>query len=86
MVNNYYAYVYIDPRNLKEFYFGKGKGSRMKAHVSDSSDLEKAHRKSDLRKSIAATMNKNCSGVWAYADPDSFPPACEANQWYQDPH
>ena len=27
-VSQYYVYVYIDPRNFEEFYFGKGKGSR----------------------------------------------------------
>jgi len=27
-MNNYYVYVYIDPRNHEEFYYGKGKGSR----------------------------------------------------------
>jgi len=40
----YYVYVYIDPRNLEEFYFGKGKGNRKEAHLSDDSDTEKAKR------------------------------------------
>ncbi|MFM9884026.1 MAG: LEM-3-like GIY-YIG domain-containing protein [Burkholderiales bacterium] len=43
-MNNFYVYVYIDPRNLEEFYFGKGRGSRKDAHLSDTSDSEKAHR------------------------------------------
>lgn len=43
-MNNYYVYVYIDPRNFEEFYFGKGKGSRKEAHLSDGSDSEKARR------------------------------------------
>ncbi len=30
--DDYYVYVYIDPRNLEEFYYGKGKGSRKDAH------------------------------------------------------
>jgi len=30
---NYYVYCYIDPRNLEEFYYGKGTGSRSKAHL-----------------------------------------------------
>ena len=38
----YYVYVYIDPRNLEEFYFGKGKGNRKEAHLKDDSDSEKA--------------------------------------------
>ncbi len=27
-MNDYYVYVYIDPRNREEFYYGKGVGSR----------------------------------------------------------
>jgi uncharacterized protein len=41
---HFYVYVYIDPRNLEEFYYGKGKGSRKTAHLSDESDSEKAIR------------------------------------------
>lgn len=41
---NYYVYVYIDPRNFEEFYYGKGKGSRRFAHLSDGADSEKASR------------------------------------------
>ena len=26
--SEYYVYVYIDPRNFEEFYYGKGKGKR----------------------------------------------------------
>lgn len=45
MINRcYYVYVYIDPRNLEEFYYGKGKGSRRYAHLSDTADSEKATR------------------------------------------
>ncbi len=40
----YYVYVYIDPRNFEEFYYGKGTGSRKSAHLSDGSDTEKAKR------------------------------------------
>jgi hypothetical protein len=40
----YYVYVYIDPRNLEEFYYGKGKGSRRFAHLTDSGDSEKTAR------------------------------------------
>ena len=32
-MNSYYVYVYIDPRNFEEFYYGKGKGSRKNAHL-----------------------------------------------------
>lgn len=41
---DYYVYVYIDPRNFEEFYYGKGKGSRSQAHLSDSRDSEKSAR------------------------------------------
>lgn len=43
-MGNYYVYVYIDPRNFEEFYFGKGKGSRKNAHLYDESDSKKARR------------------------------------------
>lgn len=47
---DYYVYVYIDPRNYEEFYFGKGFGSRKDVHLSDSSDSEKAKRISAIIK------------------------------------
>jgi len=53
MSNNptsYYVYVYIDPRNFEEFYFGKGTGSRKSAHLSDNSDTEKAKRIKAIKK------------------------------------
>jgi hypothetical protein len=43
-VDDYYVYVYIDPRNHEEFYYGKGKDRRKDAHLSDSSDSEKVKR------------------------------------------
>ena len=49
-MNSYYVYVYIDPRNFEEFYFGKGKGSRKNAHLSDTSDSEKAERIAAIHK------------------------------------
>ena len=42
--NEYYVYVYIDPRNFEEFYYGKGKGNRKKAHLFDDGDNEKSKR------------------------------------------
>lgn len=48
--NPYYVYVYIDPRNLEEFYFGKGKGNRKQAHLSDTNDdNEKVKRIKDIK-------------------------------------
>ena len=49
-MNNYYVYVYIDPRNLEEFYYGKGKGSRKDAHLEDCSDSQKAKRIAEIKK------------------------------------
>ena len=43
-MSDFYVYVYIDPRNFEEFYFGKGRGSRKNVHLSDTSDTEKARR------------------------------------------
>lgn len=39
--NNFYVYVYIDPRNFHEFYYGKGQGNRKLAHLSIDDDSEK---------------------------------------------
>lgn len=47
-MNDYYVYVYIDPRNFEEFYYGKGRGSRKYAHLEDESDSPKAQRIRDI--------------------------------------
>lgn len=44
MTDRYYVYVYIDPRNLEEFYYGKGTGSRSHAHLQDAGDSVKVAR------------------------------------------
>lgn len=44
MNTEYYVYVYIDPRNFDEFYYGKGKGNRKSEHLKDSTDSEKTKR------------------------------------------
>lgn len=49
-MNDYYVYVYIDPRNFEEFYYGKGKGSRKESHLSDDSDNEKTRRIKSIKK------------------------------------
>src|SRR3989338_1226278 len=49
-MNDYYVYVYIDPRNHEEFYYGQGAGSRKDAHLEDQSDSEKAKRIADIQK------------------------------------
>ena len=48
---DYYVYVYIDPRNFEEFYYGKGVGGRKYAHLGDEADSEKAKRINDIHKS-----------------------------------
>ena len=41
----YYVYVYIDPRNFEEFYYGKGKDNRKEEHLRENqSDSEKSKR------------------------------------------
>lgn len=40
-MENFYVYVYIDPRNNEEFYYGKGKGNRKEAHLNSDDDSEK---------------------------------------------
>jgi len=50
MKNNYYVYVYIDPRNFEEFYYGKGKDNRKNAHLHDESDTEKTKIIKDIQK------------------------------------
>ena len=40
-VQNYYVYVYIDPRNNEEFYYGKGRGNRRYAHLAARGDSAK---------------------------------------------
>ncbi len=49
-MKDYYVYVYIDPRNFEEFYYGKGIGSRKDAHLSDTSDSAKTKRISDIKR------------------------------------
>lgn len=48
--SNSYVYVYIDPRNFEEFYYGKGKGSRKEAHLSQEGDSEKIKRIKAIQK------------------------------------
>ncbi|MBN3581950.1 GIY-YIG nuclease family protein [Algoriphagus aestuarii] len=45
-----YVYVYIDPRNFEEFYYGKGKGNRKDIHLSLEGDSEKIKRIKAIQK------------------------------------
>lgn len=47
--SDYYVYVYIDPRNFEEFYYGKGRGTRKDFHLKDKSDNEKTARIAAIR-------------------------------------
>lgn len=49
-VSGYYVYVYIDPRNFEEFYYGKGRGSRKDAHLGDTNDSAKATRIAKIKR------------------------------------
>ena len=44
MEKKYYVYVYIDPRNFEEFYYGKGTGDRKHSHLKEKGDSEKIKR------------------------------------------
>lgn len=46
----FYVYVYIDPRNNEEFYYGKGTGSRKLAHLYDEQISEKTETIKAIRK------------------------------------
>ena len=48
-INDSYVYVYIDPRNYEEFYYGKGKGSRKESHLNDPADTNKTRRIKDIK-------------------------------------
>jgi hypothetical protein len=49
--SDYYVYVYIDPRNYEDFYYGKGQRNRKDAHLKDKGDSEKAKRIRGIRES-----------------------------------
>jgi uncharacterized protein len=46
-----YVYVYIDPRNGKPFYVGKGIGNRLFSHLQDRSETEKVAQIAEIRRS-----------------------------------
>src|SRR5450432_681156 len=48
-MNDYYVYVYMDPRSYEEFYYGKGCGSRQDAHLADAGESRKARRIAEIR-------------------------------------
>ena len=44
----FYVYLYVDPRDGKPFYVGKGQASRALAHLSESAESRKVARLRDL--------------------------------------
>ena len=46
----HYVYIYIDPRDKRVFYVGKGIGNRCFSHLKDTSETEKTERIEELRK------------------------------------
>jgi uncharacterized protein len=48
--NDFYVYVYVDPRSFEEFYYGKGCCGRKESHLNDSGTSEKAERIAAIRK------------------------------------
>ncbi|MGY6520507.1 MAG: ADP-ribosylglycohydrolase family protein [Mongoliitalea sp.] len=51
-MENFYVYVYIDPRNYEEFYYGKGKGSRKEAHLKFDENAENDSGKTKIIREI----------------------------------
>lgn len=49
-MRNYYVYVYIDPRNNEEFYYGKGCGNRQSSHLKDKRDSATVRRIKAIQK------------------------------------
>ena len=47
---DYYVYVYIDPRDHSEFYYGKGSRKRKNAHLHHDGDSEKSKIISEIKK------------------------------------
>lgn len=46
----WYVYLYVDPRNRKPFYVGKGTGDRILAHLDDDHDSDKTRTIVELSK------------------------------------
>ena len=43
------VYLYVDPRNGRPFYVGKGQGSRALAHLGETGSSQNLHRLRELR-------------------------------------
>lgn len=45
----YYVYLYVDPRDARPFYVGKGKGHRVLDHLSDQRESDKTRTITEIR-------------------------------------
>jgi hypothetical protein len=45
----YYVYLYLDPRNRRVFYVGKGQGQRVLAHLSEVNESRKVKKLRELQ-------------------------------------
>ena len=45
----YYVYLYVDPRDGKPFYVGKGQGDRVLSHLSEQAESRKCAKIAELR-------------------------------------
>ena len=68
--SDYYVYVYIDPRDFKPFYYGKGQGSRKDAHLFDQAEGVKSALIAAIRKEgqepIVRVLARNLTEDQAY--------------------
>ncbi|MBI4830276.1 MAG: GIY-YIG nuclease family protein, partial [Candidatus Lindowbacteria bacterium] len=47
---DYYVYMYVDPRNNEEFYYGKGRGNRKSSHLLAKGDSAKVKLIKEIQK------------------------------------
>ena len=80
-MENYYVYVYIDPRNFEEFYYGKGKGNRKEAHLKAKDDSEKTKIIKGFIEQTIHTPNLPEKVCFAYIDFDFYEPILIALQY-----
>ncbi len=60
----YYVYIYVDPETNLPFYMGKGKGNRVYAHLSDTTESAKVQQIQFLRnKGLEPRIEILCYGL-----------------------
>ena len=81
-MSDYYVYVYIDPRNYEEFYYGKGKGSRKDAHLGDAEDSAKTRRISEIKQEGLAPIIRVIARDITESEAQKWPRKIEqADKW-----